>query len=66
MDIRTARLILLLVTITSAIVGLAAFTIVFKDIMGAGFQGRDVIFLIVGAISFFMVGLNVSLLTGLK
>ncbi len=66
MDIRTAKIVLLLVTITSAIVGLVAFTLMFRDVMGAGFQGRDVVFLIAGAISFFIVGLNVSLLMRLK
>ncbi len=66
MDMRTARIILLLVTITSAVVGLVAFTLMFRDIMESNFQGRDVIFLIAGAISFFIVGLNVSLLVKLK
>ena len=66
MDMRTARMILLLVTITSAVVGLVAFTLMFKDVMESNFQGRDVIFLIAGAICFFIVGLNVSLLVRLK
>ncbi len=66
MDMRTARIILLLVTITSAVVGLVAFTLMFRDVMESNFQGRDVIFLIAGAISFFIVGLNVSLLVRLK
>ncbi len=66
MDMRTARIILLLVTITSAVVGLVAFTLMFRDVMESNFQGRDVIFLIAGAISFFIVGLNVSLLVKLK
>ncbi len=59
-------MILLLVTITSAVVGLVAFTLMFRDVMESNFQGRDVIFLIAGAISFFIVGLNVSLLVKLK
>ncbi len=66
MDTGTAKLVLLLVTITSAIVGLVAFTLVFRDIMGPGFQGRDVVFLMAGAVSFFIVGLNISLLAKLK
>ncbi len=66
MDIRTAKIVLLLVAITSAIVGLVAFTLLFRDILGAGFQGKDVLFLFAGATSFFIVGLNVSLLIRLK
>ncbi len=56
------KFLFILLTIISAAVGLIAFTVAFKTMMVGSMGGKTLVFLLIGVMSFFIVGVNVGLL----
>ena len=60
------KFLFILLTIISAAVGLIAFTVAFKTMMAGSMGGKTLVFLLIGVMSFFIVGVNVGLFIRLR
>lgn len=59
-------MLFVLLTIVSALIGLIAFAMAFKMWSEGILNGKGVVFLLIGGVSYFIVGINIGLLLKLK